>query len=50
MEKWQIKIYRNEVCSDIFKLKNMKMNRKKYSSVQTEIKLLVVRQVIHPKY
>ena len=39
MKKWQIKKCRNEVCSDIFKLKNTKMNWQKYGSVQTEIKL-----------
>ena len=42
--------YRNEACLDIFKLKNTKMNWKKFSSVQTETKLLIARQVIHPKY
>ena len=50
MKKWQIKKYRNEVHSDVFKLKNAKMNWQKCSSVETEIKLLVAMQVIHTKY
>ena len=47
MKKWQIKKYINEVYSDIFKLKNTKMNWQKCGSVQTEVKLLVTS---HPNY
>ena len=50
MKKWETKKYRNEVCADIFTLRNIKMNWQKCSSVKTEMKLLVARQVIHPKY
>ena len=50
MKKWQIKKYRNEMCADIFTPRNIKMNWQKCSSVKTEMKLLVARQVIHPKY
>ena len=50
MKKWQIKKYRNEVRSDVFKLENAKMNWQKFCSVETEIKLFVARQVIHTKY
>ena len=50
MKKWQIKKHRNEVCSDILKLKNTKINWEKCNSIQTEIKLLVARQLIHPNY
>ena len=42
--------YRKEACADMFKLKNTKKNREKRSSVQTETKLLIARQVFHPKY
>ena len=49
MKKWQIKKYRNEMCADIFTPRNIKMNWQKCSSVKTEMKLLVARQVIHPK-
>ena len=50
MKKRQIKTYRNEACADIFTLRNIKMNWQKCSSVKTEMKFLVARQVIHPKY
>ena len=42
--------HRNETCSDIFRLKNKKRTGKNAVSVQTETKLLVARQVMHPKY
>ena len=40
--------HRNEACSDISKQENKRWTSKKNSSFKT--KLLVVRQMIHPKY